>query len=173
MALDIQYPRITMVTHRQERATYAPSPAEHQSQEAQIIYHPIFGHPITWAEYMRLVSGWHQSGIIYCGEGMITAGQSPEYFVHTPQHTLCYQCCKRIPYRTLWTTRNEPCGETSCSRTQQANLPFIPMPPAAADACDSFRAQLLSCFNGIDCGAVENIVNRAKALVEQARDGIQ
>jgi len=46
------------------------------------------------------------------------------------------------------------------------------MPNDALDTCDEFRALVVWWMDKIDCGAVEDISNRAKERVQEVRDDI-
>ncbi|KAI0446319.1 hypothetical protein F4803DRAFT_38510 [Xylaria telfairii] len=115
---------------------------------------------------------WTQLQVIHIGDGMTVAGQSSEDFATRFRVSLCYQCCKRISLRTLISTRRESCGATTCSRTREIGLEFIPMPKRAADACEEFRTFLIWWMDKVDLGVDEAIEKRSRNRVQEVRDDI-
>ncbi|TRX90859.1 hypothetical protein FHL15_008263 [Xylaria flabelliformis] len=113
-----------------------------------------------------------ESRITYIGEGITVAGQSTEDFARRPRVSLCYQCCKWIPLRTLINTREESCGYNTCRRTREAGLEFIPMPNAAVDACDQFLTFLIWWMDKVDVGVDKAIERRSRHRVREMRDDI-
>ncbi|KAI1748577.1 hypothetical protein F4782DRAFT_534272 [Xylaria castorea] len=113
-----------------------------------------------------------ESQIIQIGEGTTVAGQSTEDFATRSRVSLCYQCCKRISLRTLINTRGESCGNSTCRRTREVGLEFIPMPKGAADACEEFRTFLLWWMDKVDQGVDKAIERRSRNRVREVRDDI-
>ncbi|KAJ8127637.1 hypothetical protein O1611_g5999 [Lasiodiplodia mahajangana] len=78
----------------------------------------------------------------------------------------------KISLRSLIGTRGEPCGDTTCERTQCAGIQFIPMPQNAADACEKFRIFLDWWMDKVELDADESIEVRARDRVLEMRESI-
>ncbi|KAI0453769.1 hypothetical protein F5B21DRAFT_273431 [Xylaria acuta] len=168
------YSSITCTKYTGSIGTYSGSrPIQPNQQYLDSLHHqPNRGPFANPAGHLPFPPQWVESQIIQIGEGTTVAGQSTEDFATRPRVSLCYQCCKRISLRTLISTRGESCGNSTCRRTKEAGLKFIPMPRGAADACEEFQTFLIWWMDKVDLGVDEAIEKRSRNRVQEMRDEI-
>ncbi|KAI8628449.1 hypothetical protein F5Y19DRAFT_476433 [Xylariaceae sp. FL1651] len=167
------------MSHQQNNnpSTYWPA-GQGQYQHQGMAYpqynqSPGYGQGVmTQQQYQQLQYAWLRSRIVQVGEGTIVAGQSTKYYDRRSQAPLCYQCCKRVPLRTLADTHGKPCGGDACERAEGEGLAFIPMPDNAVKACAEFRTLLPWWMDKLDVSVHKDIEERARGRLGQSRDAI-